>query len=142
MKNSGSRPDSSKKHSLGSSTTSTAKKNSVIYKSIYLNIENLIGKYNRKEKSKERQPPSREISRNSSNSRQNSKGSVCLGKNSASLLVDNLIRDEAEQSQSRQELVPALSKNSFVYHYIVGKGGFGKVWKVAHKKNRQFYALK
>lgn len=149
MKNSGSRPDSSKKHSLASSTTSTAKKNSVIYKSIYLNIENLIGKYNRKEKSREKpqqQLVQREISRNSSNSRQNSKGSVCLGKNSASLLADNLIRDEPEHSLSKQEqsvgTSAQLSKHSFVYHYIVGKGGFGKVWKVAHKKTRQYYALK
>jgi hypothetical protein len=52
MKNSGSRPESSKKNSIISSTTNTSKKNSVIYKSIYLNIENLIGKYNKKEKSR------------------------------------------------------------------------------------------
>lgn len=141
MKNSGSRPDSSKKHSLASSTTSTGKKNSVIYKSIYLNIENLIGKYNRKERSREKPQPSREISRNSSNSRQNSKGSVGLGKNSASLLADNFLKEEPAEAPLQEPSI-CLSKNSFVYHYIVGKGGFGKVWKVAHKKTRQFYALK
>ena len=102
MKNSGSRKKKKKKHSLGSSSTGTAKKNSVIYKSIYLNIENLIGKYNRKEKSREKPPVSREISRNSSNSRQNSKGSVCLGKNAASLLADNLVMEDTEHSLSRQ----------------------------------------
>ena len=35
-----------------------------------------------------------------------------------------------------------VSKNTFIYHYIIGKGGFGKVWKVESKKNRQCYALK
>ena len=25
---------------------------------------------------------------------------------------------------------------------VVGKGGFGRVWKVTHKKTRQVYALK
>ena len=24
----------------------------------------------------------------------------------------------------------------------IGKGGFGKVWKVEHKRNRQIYAMK
>jgi hypothetical protein len=54
MKNSGSRPETSKKNSITSSTTSTGKKSSIIYKSIYLNIESLIGKYNKKEKSREK----------------------------------------------------------------------------------------
>lgn len=26
--------------------------------------------------------------------------------------------------------------------YVIGKGGFGKVWKVESKKNKQLYALK
>ena len=26
--------------------------------------------------------------------------------------------------------------------YPIGKGGFGKVWKVQHKKSKQVYALK
>ena len=27
-------------------------------------------------------------------------------------------------------------------HYVVGKGGFGKVWKVELKKSRKIYAMK
>ncbi|CAD8084293.1 unnamed protein product [Paramecium sonneborni] len=35
-----------------------------------------------------------------------------------------------------------VNKNSFQFHYVIGKGGFGKVWKVEIKKSRQFYAMK
>ena len=33
-------------------------------------------------------------------------------------------------------------KSNFVFHYVIGKGGFGKVWKVELKKNRVIYAMK
>ena len=36
----------------------------------------------------------------------------------------------------------ALTKNSFTYMYCIGKGGFGKVWKVERKKTKQQYAMK
>jgi cell division protein FtsB len=29
-----------------------------------------------------------------------------------------------------------LNKLNFQFHYVIGKGGFGKVWKVEMKKNR------
>jgi serine/threonine protein kinase len=35
-----------------------------------------------------------------------------------------------------------LSKNHFEMLYVVGRGGFGKVWKVMHKKSKKFYAFK
>ncbi len=28
----------------------------------------------------------------------------------------------------------AVSKENFVYHHCIGKGGFGKVWKVDRKR--------
>lgn len=40
------------------------------------------------------------------------------------------------------EQTSTISKNNFVFHYVVGKGGFGKVWKVESKKNKQIYAMK
>ncbi|CAD8117035.1 unnamed protein product [Paramecium sonneborni] len=35
-----------------------------------------------------------------------------------------------------------VNKNSFQFHYVIGKGGFGKVWKVEIKKSKQLYAMK
>ena len=35
-----------------------------------------------------------------------------------------------------------IQKAHFTFTYCVGKGGFGKVWKVTHKKNNQLYAMK
>ena len=35
-----------------------------------------------------------------------------------------------------------MSKNNFEFCYIIGKGGFGKVWKIKHKKTNKHYALK
>ena len=35
-----------------------------------------------------------------------------------------------------------LNKNLFEFKYIIGKGGFGKVWQVLYKKTRELFALK
>mgnify|MGYP002626055662 FL=1 len=35
-----------------------------------------------------------------------------------------------------------MSKNYFEFEYIIGKGGFSKVWKVKLKKTGKYYALK
>jgi len=35
-----------------------------------------------------------------------------------------------------------VTKNSFKFHYVIGKGGFGKVWKVEKKKENKPYAMK
>ena len=40
-----------------------------------------------------------------------------------------------------QEISP-ITSNSFEFKYVIGKGGFGKVWKVQYKKNNNLYALK
>jgi serine/threonine protein kinase len=35
-----------------------------------------------------------------------------------------------------------VNKNNFFFQYVIGKGGFGKVWKVTFKRNKKLYALK
>lgn len=35
-----------------------------------------------------------------------------------------------------------VGKNMFNLHYVIGKGGFGKVWKVDSKKSKKIYAMK
>jgi cell division protein FtsB len=39
-------------------------------------------------------------------------------------------------------ILVALTKANFSYAYCIGKGGFGKVWKVERKKTKQPYAMK
>ena len=34
------------------------------------------------------------------------------------------------------------TRNDFDFECVIGKGGFGKVWKVFYKKNKKYYALK
>ena len=35
-----------------------------------------------------------------------------------------------------------VNRTSFEYISIIGKGGYGRVWKVVLKKNKKYYALK
>ena len=37
---------------------------------------------------------------------------------------------------------PKITKSLFEFLYVIGRGGFGKVWKVKYKKNNKKYALK
>ena len=46
-----------------------------------------------------------------------------------------------EKTQSMLDSEP-IGKNHFKMLYVIGKGGFGRVWRVQMKKNRKHYALK
>ena len=36
----------------------------------------------------------------------------------------------------------AINKSHFMFHYVIGRGGFGKVWKVEKKKEKKLFAMK
>lgn len=48
---------------------------------------------------------------------------------------------QSDEQPAVQTLQP-ITKNSFLYRYVIGKGGFGKVWRVQLKKNKREYAMK
>jgi len=35
-----------------------------------------------------------------------------------------------------------ISKNMFQFQYAIGRGGFGKVWRVEKKKEKETFAMK
>ena len=41
-----------------------------------------------------------------------------------------------------EENIKKVNKNDFTFLYVIGRGGFGKVWKVEQKKTHQMYAMK
>jgi serine/threonine protein kinase len=45
-------------------------------------------------------------------------------------------------SFERTSEVYSVNKNMYNFIKVVGKGGFGRVWKVEMKKTRQIFALK
>ena len=47
---------------------------------------------------------------------------------------DNRIMIEKEPKE--------VNRVHFTYHYVIGKGGFGKVWSVEYKRAKKVYALK
>ena len=47
-----------------------------------------------------------------------------------------------QPSQSSQAVHQEITKLNFTKIMAIGKGGFGKVWKVEHKRTRQIYAMK
>ncbi|CAD8106657.1 unnamed protein product [Paramecium sonneborni] len=68
---------------------------------------------------------------------------ISRNENSKSILR----QQEKHQSSDEEETLIVdcniqINKYSFQFHYVIGKGGFGKVWKVEMKKSKQYYAMK
>jgi protein kinase A len=40
------------------------------------------------------------------------------------------------------QILTAINKTHFKFHSVIGKGGFGKVWKIERKKFKTTYAMK
>lgn len=62
------------------------------------------------------------------------------GKN-LSLLNYLILRERIDRQQENGER-EAIGRQSFTVRCVIGKGGFGKVWKVEHKKTKVLYAMK
>ncbi|MCB0370931.1 MAG: hypothetical protein KDD45_16295 [Bdellovibrionales bacterium] len=44
--------------------------------------------------------------------------------------------------QMKTSLLERKSKSNYEYLHVIGKGGFGKVYKVRERKTGQFFAMK
>ncbi len=51
-------------------------------------------------------------------------------------------RKKSTHGSSPSKYLDQVSKKMFNVMYPIGKGGFGKVWKVESKKGRKIYAMK
>ena len=47
-----------------------------------------------------------------------------------------------EQNRNPNYKINDINKNNFKFLYVIGKGGFGRVWKIQSKKTKQIFALK
>ena len=55
----------------------------------------------------------------------------------------NSINTTINNDESKcQEKNSSLNRNMFDFIFVIGKGGFGKVWRIREKKTKEFYALK
>lgn len=53
-----------------------------------------------------------------------------------------LIQAKRTQSKKERKEEEKLTKASFEFLQIIGRGGFGKVWKVYSRKHKKQYAMK
>ena len=43
---------------------------------------------------------------------------------------------------SKENISNPISKKNFIFQFVIGRGGFGKVWKVEEIKTKKLYAMK
>jgi len=63
-------------------------------------------------------------------------------KNTKKTLNSSTTANSKKIEEQTQIQIKKVNKNSFEYLQIIGKGGFGKVWKVYHKQKKMKFALK
>ncbi|CAD8052323.1 unnamed protein product [Paramecium primaurelia] len=61
---------------------------------------------------------------------------------SRKISLDNYSQKEAIQLKTSQQQISTISRLAFRFIYVIGKGGFGKVWRVEMKQTKKEFALK
>ncbi len=56
--------------------------------------------------------------------------------------IASLAEKLIEQNRNSKTEKKRYDKNDFKFLYVIGKGGFGRVWKIQSKKTKQIFALK
>ena len=59
-----------------------------------------------------------------------------------SSLTKNILNSKSPINKLKAKNNSSLSRNDFEFIFIIGKGGFGKVWRVKEIKTNELYALK
>ena len=62
------------------------------------------------------------------------------GKNTK--VEENFFEKMSKKINGKRKDDGKVNRASFEYISIIGKGGYGRVWKALMKKNKKFYALK
>ena len=55
---------------------------------------------------------------------------------------NNINKAHKSNSNIKENTENDLNRNMFEFNTVIGKGGFGKVWKVQYKKTNEYFALK
>jgi len=56
--------------------------------------------------------------------------------------ISNLVEKMVSQNKGNTKNKDSINRNNFKFLYVIGKGGFGRVWKIQSKKSKNVYALK
>ena len=57
-------------------------------------------------------------------------------------LVEKMISQNKNTNNNSNKNTNSIHRNNFKFLYVIGKGGFGRVWKIQSKKSKSVYALK
>ena len=55
---------------------------------------------------------------------------------------NNINKEHKSNNNINENTENDLNRNMFEFNTVIGKGGFGKVWKVQYKKTNEYFALK
>ena len=56
--------------------------------------------------------------------------------------IASLAEKLIEQNRNSNSKKNDINKNNFKFLYVIGKGGFGRVWKIQSKKTKQIFCIK